>query len=516
MSDQPERLKGDFVHKATWQLAQDTVLPPSQASRRQFFFVTPGNTHDVHHTYAPVSKLGSVLRGEAAWGEAHVATFCSSIVRLDDGRYRLYYTATSSERGEMWIAVAESEDGLAWRKPPLGQHTVDGQPTNRIVFEGLGGQRALVQPQVLRLPNGRWRMYFWRHAPQNLRYLAAHSTDGLRWEVDTPPRTALVHPNVLGPESAREGWAPAGQLPGTEDPWQLKALRTNDACYVYYNGLQGRYEFYAPWLVPAVPDRRVEVDNAPHWHRYIHRRFSEDGLHWGAPELILVPDTRDPWDLQFYYLAVQWHEDWMIASLGHYRVEAGQQTQDLALAFSRDGRTWHRPLRGGFIPRQAGAVPTPRALGEPAADAMGIYAPNAWIDEDQTWLCLYSGTHLPHNRAWGDVARPRPIMGARWPKHRFVGLEAGRVAGGFTSEPFYPQGDTITLDADIRGWLRAELCDVFGHKHEGYHLMDAVPVTGDSTAHVLRWEGADARRFRHDAVRLRFEYVDGVVYSIAF
>lgn len=84
------------------------------------------------------------------------------------------------------------------------------------------------------------------------------------------------------------------------------------------------------------------------------------------------------------------------------------------------------------------------------------------------------------------------------------------------SEPFYPQEETITVDADIRGWLRAELCDVFGHKLEGYHLMDAVPVAGDNTAHVLRWQGSDTTRFRYDAVRLRFEYVDGEIYGIGF
>lgn len=514
------------MHATTWQLARDTALPPSASSRRQFLFTTPAAAHGVRHAYAPVSKLGPLLRGEPAWSEAHVATFCSSVVRLDDGRYRMYYTATSTDRSEMWIAIAESDDGLAWVKPPLGQHTVDGQPTNRIIFQRalrsggleLEDQHAVVQPQVLRLPDGRWRMYFWRHAPRNLRYLVAHSADGLDWRVDDPPYASLVHPNVLGPGSAAHGWAPEAELPGAsgEDPWRLKTLRTNDASYVYYNPSCGRYEYYAPWLVPAVPDRRVEADNAPGWHRYIHRRLSDDGLQWGAPELILVPDAQDPWDLQFYYLAVQWHEDWLIGSLGHYRVEGGQQTQDLALAFSRDGRTWHRPLRGGFIPRQGAAIPTLQALENPTPDALGVYAPNAWIDEGETWLCLYSGTHLPHNRAWGDAARPRPVMGARWPKHRFVGLEAGRVPGGFLSEPFYPQGDVITVDAAVDGWLRAELCDVLGRKHEGYHLMDAVPVTGDAAAHVLRWEGADTRRFRHDAVRLRFEYVHGVVYHIAF
>jgi hypothetical protein len=110
-------------------------------------------------------------------------------------------------------------------------------------------------------------------------------------------------------------------------------------------------------------------------------------------------------------------------------------------------------------------------------------------------------------------------------------MAAGRTPGGFLSEPFYPQGEAIAVDADVRGWLRAELCDIFGRKHEGYHLMDAVPVHGDSPAHVLRWQGRDAcpfdrlragsersegTGFRFDAVRLRFEFTEGVVYGIAF
>lgn len=494
---------------AGWQLAQGTALSPTQTSRRQFFFTTPAQARNVWHAYAPVCKLGVVLSADQPWEEGNAASFCGSIVRIDNGGYRMYYTVSSLDRSTMGIALAESSDGVVWVRPLLGQYLIDGQDTNRIVIENLLSQERIVQPQVVRLPDGRWRMYFWRHQPGNLRYLVAHSEDGLRWQAQDPPLCVLIHSGVLGRESHVNGWMPAtGDDTEIAEQIRLKGLRTNDASYIYYNEYYNRFEYYAPWLVPAMPDRRVEVDNAPFWHRYIHRRFSADGLEWSAPELIIMPDACDPWDQQFYYLAVQWHEDWMIGSLGHYRVEDGQQTQDLELVFSRDGRTWHRPVRGGFIPR------SPET--SDAWDSLGIYAPNAWIDEGETWLCLYTGTHLPHNQSRDPTNRPRPIMGARWAKDRFVGLRAGRVAGGFLSEPFYPQGASITVDADVHGWLRAELCDVFGRKHEGYHLMDAVPVIGDERAHVLRWEGVDTSRFCYDAVRLRFEWVDGEVYSIGF
>ena len=500
-----------------WQLSRSTALSPTQTSRRQFFFSEglPDGARNVTHAYAPVQKLGVTLDATQALGEGSVSTFCSTIMRLEDGRYRMYYTVTSLGDSSMWIAVAESGDGLAWEKRPLGQHKLAGRDTNRVVFESFPeAQDMLGQPQVLRLPDGSWRMYFWHIYGTGYHYVVARSQDGLRWRADTPLHTVMVGHGFAGRESLVDGWEPGtGQdslsPQDIEELWRLKGMRTNDACYVYYNDPLDRFEYYAQWFVPAIPDRTVKEDNCKEVHRFIQRRLSGDGFRWSAPELIIMPDDRDPWDLQFYHLAVQYHEDWMIGSIGHYRVEAEQQTQDLELVFSRDGRTWHRPLRGAFIPRDPDTAE--------AHDSLGIYPPNAWIDEGDTWLCLYGGTHTRHNEAVGkDPSKTRPIMGARWKKNRFVGISAGRPVGGFLTEPFYPQQPEITLDADIRGWLRAELCDVFGRKHEGYHLMDAVPVAGDDTAHVLRWRQKNTVGFQQDAVRLRFEFMDGEVYSVGF
>ncbi len=217
-----------------------------------------------------------------------------------------------------------------------------------------------------------------------------------------------------------------------------------------------------------------------------------------------MPDARDPWDLQFYYMAMQWHEDWQIASVGYYRVEAGQQTQDLMLCFSRDGRAWQRPVRGGLIPRRPGEV-----------DSMGVYAPNVWLDLGDRWLILYTGTPDAHNAPRESRQGVTPL-GATLRKNRFVGLATGVTPGGFLTEPFIPAAPQITVDADIRGWLRAELCDAFGRKLPGHHLMDAVLLQGDSEAHVLRWRDQSADAHRYEAVRLRFEFAEGIIYGVGF
>ena len=510
----------------SWQLASTTALPNAQPSRRLTFFseALPENARNIHHVYAPVTKQGIVLEADGPWEEGgSVASFCSTVIRLDDGRYRLYYTMRDA--GSMRLAVAESTDGLAWQRLPLGQEHRQGYDTNRIVLTGVPGaeasdaipgnlvtpdgrtivvegeagrQNQVGQPQVLRLPDGRWRMLYWHHQHGWGRipfvYTAADSDDGLRWHVSDYDRPAL-NSHWLGDQSGLSG----------EARLMEKARRTNDANFVYWNPRLQCYEQFSQWFLDASPDRRVAEDNCPDFNRMIQRRVSMDGVTWSAPELVIKADARDPWDQQFYHLAVQYHEDWLIGSLGHYRVENAQQTMDLELVFSRDGRRWERPLRGGFIPREPGG-----------RDAEGVYPPNAWIDRGDDWLCLYTATARKHNQHARSDRPPNCIMAATWSKHRFVGLRAERVPGGFLTPVFYPQAPEIRVDAAVRGWLRAELCDAWGRKHQGYHLENSRRVQGDNTGHILRWRDRDTSGFRHDPVRLRLEFADADVYGVVF
>ena len=127
----------------SWQLASTTALPNHQPSRRMYFFAEalPEGARNIHPVYAPVSKHGVVFEGDAPWEQGgSVASFCSTVMGLDDGRYRLYYTQRNA--GSMRLAVAESTDGLAWERLPLGQEFWQGHDTNRIVLTGVPGAEA--------------------------------------------------------------------------------------------------------------------------------------------------------------------------------------------------------------------------------------------------------------------------------------------------------------------------------------------------------------------------------------
>lgn len=490
----------------SWSLSGAGCLPRGSAAGRHLFVEEggPAGAYSVHQTYAPVEKTEIAVENPHGSG----SLWLSSIVKLDDATYRCYGTTRAADQRTQAIGVWESYDGLRWSVRSLGQIASHGRDTNLIRFDGIpGDQSALAWPQVVRLRDGRWRMYFWKHRDGHLRYTIAESEDGLSWSVPDFDRPALFHPHDGGLLKLAEGLSVhemvSQDLP-PEEVLRRKRLWTNDATYVYYNEHMDRFECYTVWLHPAIPDRRVDVDNAPGVHRLIQRRFSEDGVEWGDAELIVMPDHRDPWDLQFYFLGVQWHRDWMIGMLGYYRVENGQQTMDTDLCFSRDGHRWHRPVRGGWIPRSPG--------GSSAMDTKGIYAGGPWIDLGDKWLTIYQGTPLPHNAKGFESI----TMGATFARDRFVGVAAGRVPGGFITEPFFPASDDVRVDANVRGWLRAELCDAFGRKLPGFHLADSIPISGGSDNHVLHWREARVADHRFECVRLRFEFSDAEVYGVAF
>src|SRR5262249_17997440 len=171
---------------------------PLQQSRLLFFdAATIGERSQVTLVPPPLEKLGLLLEGDSPGDSAGVsAAMGCGILRLDDGRYRLYYSGYSIGEPQRGICVAESPDGLRWTKPRLGQVQIDGQDTNRLNIAGLPEGAHLQQPSLVRLADGRVRMYGWlgRSRPRILRYIAAESSDGLRWKAVNVDQPCLRHP----------------------------------------------------------------------------------------------------------------------------------------------------------------------------------------------------------------------------------------------------------------------------------------------------------------------------------
>lgn len=456
---------------------------------------------------APVEKLGPVTFSGGPEDNRR-AVFAGGVIPWQGG-WRLYYSDLGPPPyGDYHLALAESADGLHWQAVAAGE---DGF----IHPAGLPAAEKLVQPQVVLLPGGGVRLYFWWHGHYRgrCRYVAADSADGVNFTIVNLDDPCLLHPNDFNVGQA--GFAAGLTAPTVREDFEAertvawpeaKRRRSNDATFVYYNSRCRQFEMYSVWLAPndAQSQHYTPHDNAPQIIRVLHRRTSEDGLLWSDPELILIPDEHDPLDIQFYHLAVHQAEQWRVGMLGHYRCWA--QSMDLELCFSRDGRHWHRPLRGGFVPRG----------GSEEIDYWSVYPTSRLLQSGDDLLLLYDGGNRKHNHELpeGVAQERRAVMAARLPAGRLAGLRTVAPVGALELKCI-PGVAEITVDADLRGSLRAELRDIFGRPLEGYHLDEAVPLSGDSTGHVLRWgDGRTSAPYVHDAVRLRIEVVDGTVYGV--
>jgi hypothetical protein len=128
------------------------------------------------------------------------------IVRDTAGRIRLYYSRRSASEPHGAICFAESEDGIRWVKPKLGQVRVTGQDTNALRIEGIPGDADTTQPSLVQLKDGRWRMYLWAHVQKPAhygRYVAAESADCTHFRVVNfeNPACATLRISASGP-----GW----------------------------------------------------------------------------------------------------------------------------------------------------------------------------------------------------------------------------------------------------------------------------------------------------------------------
>ena len=97
----------------------------------------------------------------------------------------MYYTGFGPGRtidaSYGYILSAVSKDGLNWSK----------EPGIRIDVHGPNATHQVLCPDVIPLPDGRWRMYFEaRVGDRPTAILSAVSTDGLQWEPEEGVRIA--------------------------------------------------------------------------------------------------------------------------------------------------------------------------------------------------------------------------------------------------------------------------------------------------------------------------------------
>ena len=485
------------------------------------------------------------------------ASYGANTVVYDEeqGLFRMWYSLACE--GVHSLAYATSVDGLHWETPNLGIVEYNGSKANNLCLEpDQGGGSVLIDlhdPD----PERRYKLMHkrpWKEGMEG-RVTLSFSPDGLHWtpyfndwKKSVRPRSndgvnialydeklgkyvLFCRPNVLAAHQELDprdvgfppGWVreqeladPIAEANVTKEVGAgekgVKGLGfpTEDD-YVLYREAEDYMHRYlkVPQYVHTQALRLYK--HAAGCNRRIARAESDDFIDWTIPEVVMRPDELDPPRLYnfngvslykgLYIGALQLYHSWGFRNMPGCLQES--ETQDLQLAFSRNGKRWERMAnRPVFLPRgligafDGGMLSTSSPVFVEYGDELRIY---------------FTGQQHSHLVPGGGGG----IGVARLPKERLVARVAGDEMGALLTRPFVLEGDRLEINADARGGLlKVEVVDVMGEAIAGFAADEAGEIREDGFRLQARWKcKRGVGELRGKVVRLRFYMLHTRLYS---
>jgi hypothetical protein len=433
----------------------------------------------------------------------------------DGPLYRMYYKAwhldvsqgkVNTQQHPLFCCYAESDDGIAWRKPELGLHEFAGSKANNIVIASgkIGSVNADAgHPAVFRDENPA--------APPEAKYKALLRSSS---------------PKGLLPFQSADGlhWAPMSDQPViTDGAFDSQNL-------AFWDGRLGAYRSYWRYFTKGVTD---EKNWKPGGLRAIRTAVSKDFLNWtdqadlayveAPPEQLytnqIKPYHRAPHLLIGFptrYLEREWSDSLKALPEREHRELRSSASMRYGTAITeglfmagRDGVTFKRWNEAFLRP--------------------GAERPGTWNYGHQ-----YIGWHLVETRSpladappelslyasesyWTGISNTTRRYALRL--DGFVSVNAPMKGGELVTKPLTFQGGKLLINfaTSAAGSVRVELQDATGKPHAGFALDDCPPIFGDTIERPVAWKsGGDVAALAGKPVRLRFELKDADLYAIRF
>ncbi|MAE60813.1 MAG: hypothetical protein CMJ49_05580 [Planctomycetaceae bacterium] len=447
-----------------------------------------------------------VIRAEHPWEQTRLQIYGRSVIwDPAAGKFRMYYIASAHAEQWKWIrmsgrvlpghatlpAYAESEDGLTWTKPMLGQCLFEDEADTNVldVTRGQSFESGVLYDPHDPEPRRRYKLFFWDqeahlHGPGDLEYE--------NWGHDCVMRVRDAAGEVTYEHSYTD-WGIEVAFSADGVNWTRHAGDPVIKCYsdtgqsVLFDERLGKYVAFGRFNM-----KKLAGGGEYQAHRSVARVTSEDFVHWSDPELVLTADHHDVEGLQINSMPVDLYEGVYIGMMETFEPGATHHASSIQLATSRDGVRWTRVAdRCSFLDPDPGGW-----------DAKGLRPGSALIVRDDRLMMYYSsgreqfeGTGL-----------------ATWRRDGFVSLNAGRTAGELLTTAFVAGGTELHLNVDTsRGEVRVQVCDA-----QGLTLEDgAVGVVRgvDSTDVTVVWKEGDIASRRGRPVSLRVTLAEADLYS---
>ena len=410
-------------------------------------------------------------------------------VRKEDCLYRMWYESYSKKTQYINL-YAESEDGIAWRKPSLGQ------------FEDFGGgldNNIYLNRVSMRSPVS---------AP--LKVTQDHNQNVLHTPHLGPGKTYTM----LAYEYARSGYGPydgyylaysdAG-IHWTDGPREPVIPGHADVGWFTFDERDGLFRGIVKTFLNVRGYRRRSVL----WTE------SADALEWSMPRPAIIPgEADDAWGggdpdryTQFYGMPIFRYGPVLLGFVQDFRCTDGMVStdgyMDVQLVTSRDGRTWERT---------GDRTPVLGLGGKGDWDWGMVAIGNSFIEDGAELKAYYGGCNATHNGTTLDGSEETGAIGlATWRRDRLSGLRAGPEGGELRTNP-QAIGPEFHVNADAAGGSLVAGLYVGGRPVPGMEVSDCVPLARDSLDHVIRWRGGATPPGEDVEVVLRFSNAE--VFSL--
>ena len=401
--------------------------------------------------------------------------FC--IIRRDEqsGKLRMWYagrvtyTLPNGPSVRFPALYAESDDGVAWKKPDLGLHEFNGSTANNIVIPA-GNLWGIHVDEDEPNPDRRYKGVVW-HEPEYVPregYFLYTSADGIRWTRETEEPIALSLNGYTMPQTG-----------------------IGDTSLFRWDRHLEKYIGDAKFVLPGKMRVRGLME-------------SDDLIHWSRPRMTVYPDSLDDADTQIYAQNSFRYESMWLAFLRvmHTERTKGYTQTTVELTASRDGRHWYR------VGNREEIIP----LGSESEWDTDYHDP-FWepvLVDDQLWIYYRSG------KLRRDEPRRYDLGLAKLRRDGFVSLDADQQIGTVLTRPLSFAGKNLFVNTDVRdgGYIKVALLTRGQQPIDGYSTEDSMAITEGSVNVPVRWKSATELRVQpgHYA-RIRFELKNARLYS---
>lgn len=387
-----------------------------------------------------------------------------SVAKAPDRPFQMWYSVIHRP-WNMYLAYAESDDGIHWQQPALDIFEFEGQTTNIVLTADPHGP-AVMYDELEPDPGRRYKMLAGAN-PSGL-ITAFGSADGVHWQQ-------------------------MGRCPViTTDPdCPMGLFRARDGRYVAFHRVKG-------------------------YGRRVFRSESWDFMHWSAePRMVLEPDASDECQIQYYGFGSTTYGDYEIGTLWMYHTETDEVGygkmrgyQEAELTYARSGYAVHRASSGQpFIPHGA--------PGEWDQGNLQCASQPVFLDDEIRYY--YMGTDMRHQTHWELEPQTAGLGVARMKPDRFVALEAGDETAELLTVTFGLASPRVFVNSTTGkdGWVRVNVLDAEARPLSGSEGAASDAIVGDCTAHEVPWpDSVDAQTAVGKPVRLRVQARNARVYSL--